>query len=158
VTFTIRRAIASDAPGACDAVRRSIIELCIEDHQGDGATLDAWLANKTEAHFTRWIDSDRHVAVVAEGAGTVVGFGLLNRAGVVALLYVAPEGRFQGVSKALLAAMEDSARSIGVRTLTLDSSATARRFYEQAGYVAAGDPKKGFGCSTCYPMSKQIAP
>jgi hypothetical protein len=86
VTFAIRVAVASDAAHACDVVRRSITELCTEDHQGDGATIAAWLANKTEANFTRWIDSDRHVAPVAEQSGRVVGFGLLSRTGFVDLL------------------------------------------------------------------------
>lgn len=156
--LTIRRAVSSDAPGACDAVRRSITDLCVEDHQGDGATIAAWLANKTETNFTRWITSDQHIAFVAEQAGRVAGFGLLDRAGLIALLYVSPDVRFQGVSKALLTAMEDAARSAGVRTLTLDSTATAKRFYQRSGYAPAGDPKKGFGRSTCYPMSKQVAP
>jgi GNAT superfamily N-acetyltransferase len=157
VLLTIRRAVASDAPGACDAVRRSIIELCIEDHQGDGATIDAWLANKTEARVEGWISSARHIAFVAEEAGRVVGFGLLDRGGSIALLYVSPDVRFQDVSKALLAAMEEAARSLGVETLTLNSTATAKRFYERAGYVAAGDTAKGFGMTTCHPMSKPLA-
>ena len=156
--LTIRRAVASDIHGACDVVRRSITELCVEDHQDDGPTLTAWLANKTEANFTRWIDSDHLIAFVAEKAGNVVGFSLLDRGGSIALLYVSPDARFQGVSKALLAAMEDAALSAGVRTLTLDSTGTARQFYARSGYVPAGDAKKGFGRSTCYPMSKQIAP
>jgi GNAT superfamily N-acetyltransferase len=158
VPLTIRRAVASDALGACDAVRRSITDLCVEDHQGDGTTIAAWLANKTGANFTRWITSDQHLAFVAEEASKIVGFGLLDPAGSILLLYVSPEARFQGVSKALLTAMEDSARSFGVRTVTLDSSATARRFYERSGYVAAGEPRKGFGIATCYPMSKRLAP
>jgi hypothetical protein len=52
-------------------VRGSITELCVEDHQGDGARIAAWLADKTEANFTTWIASERHVAVVAEQSGTV---------------------------------------------------------------------------------------
>ena len=51
-----------------------------------------------------------------------------------------------------------AARSLGISTVTLDRTGTAKRFYEDAGYVSAGDPKKGFGISTCYPMSKQLAP
>ena len=158
MNLTIRRAAPSDAPVACEVVRRSITELCVEDHRGDASTLTLWLANKTQANFTRWIHADHLTAFVAEKAGHVAGFGLLDRGGSIALLYVSPDVRFEGVSKALLAAMEDTARSAGVRTLTLDSTATARRFYEGSGYVLAGDPKKGFGRSTCYPMSKQVAP
>ena len=156
--FRIRRAVASDALGACAVVRRSITELCVEDHQGDGATIAAWLANKTEARVEGWISSARHIAFVGEKAGRVVGFGLLDRAGSIALLYVSPDVRFQGVSRAPLRVMEEAARSLGVHSLTLNSTATARRFYERAGYVAAGVPKKGFGIATCYPMTKQMAP
>jgi GNAT superfamily N-acetyltransferase len=137
-------------------VRRSITELCVADHRGDAATIAAWLENKTEPNFRTWIDSARHVALAAEQSGRVVGFGLLRRPGFIDLLYVVPDARFQGVSKALLAAMEEAAQSLGVDVLNLNSSATAKRFYECAGYVAAGDPTKGFGCSTCYPMSKRL--
>jgi aminoglycoside phosphotransferase (APT) family kinase protein len=158
VALTIRRAVAADAPSACDTVRRSIAELCVQDHQGDAATITAWLANKTEANLTRWISSDQRLAFVAEEAARIVGFGLLDPAGSILLLYVSPDARFRGVSKALLAAMEDVARSVGVHTVTLDSSATARRFYERAGYASRGEPKKGFGITTCYPMSKQLTP
>jgi hypothetical protein len=31
------------------------------------------------------------------------------------------------------------------------------RVDERAGYAIAGEPKQGFGCSTCYPMSKPVA-
>jgi GNAT superfamily N-acetyltransferase len=103
-------------------------------------------------------DPSRRVAVAAEQSGRVVGFGLLSRAGFIDLLYVVPEARFQGASKALLAAMEDAARSLGVERLNLNSSARAKRFYERAGYATAGEPKQGFGITTCYPLSKQLAP
>ena len=43
----IRRAIVTDASGACEVVRRSISELCVDDHQGDQTTIGAWIANKT---------------------------------------------------------------------------------------------------------------
>jgi hypothetical protein len=103
VTVAIRRAVASDAGGAGDVVCRSINELCIEDHRGDGTTIAACLANKTEANFKKSIDSAPHVALVAQDSERIVGF---CRTGFIDLLYVVPEVRFQGVSKALLAAME----------------------------------------------------
>ena len=63
----IRRAIVTDAAGACDVVRRSISELCVEDHQGDQTTIDAWIANKTVPNFESWIRSNSTIAFVAEG-------------------------------------------------------------------------------------------
>src|SRR5262245_3540671 len=100
--FMIRRATPSDAVDACEVVRRSINELCFEDHRGDNETLTQWLANKTVANFNQWIRSERHLALVAEGASGLIGFALLNLNGQLALLYVSPDARFQGVSKALL--------------------------------------------------------
>jgi len=156
--YSIRDAAIADAPAACEVVRRSIAELCIENHRSDEATLAAWLGNKTVANFEAWINSDRHVALVAEGSAGVIGFGLLNREGAITLLYISPESRFQGVSKALLVALEEAARSTGIRKLTVGSTATARRFYLGSGYVPEGSPAQGFGLTTSYPMSKRVAP
>ena len=87
----------------------------------------------------------------------IAGYGLLHRGGTVALLYVAPEARFRGASRALLAELEDRARKLGLSTLNLSSTATALRFYERCGFVSAGPPEPGFGASTCFPMVKQLA-
>jgi len=90
VSIAVRGAIPSDAPAACELVRRSITELCGEDHHGDEPTIRDWLANKTPENFDAWISSPRHVALVAESRGLLAGFALLNRSGSIALLYVAP--------------------------------------------------------------------
>lgn len=151
-----RRAIASDAALACEVVRRSIVELCVEDHRGDSKTLAEWLKNKTTADFEDWIASDRHVALVAEREGAIVGFGLLNLSGVIEFLYVSPEARFSGVSKALLSALEEQALAAGIRETKFESTVTALRFYRRAGYALEGDAARGFGTTCCYPMSRQI--
>lgn len=152
----IRDAKPGDTEAACDVVHRAIADLCSLDHEGDPATLDAWLANKTPKAFAEWAASDRHIALVAELHGRIAAYGLLNRGGTVALLYVAPEARFQGASRALLAEMEMRGRELGLSALKLSSTATARRFYERCGFVLAGPPEPGFGVSTCYPMVKQL--
>jgi GNAT superfamily N-acetyltransferase len=156
VSLVIRRARTNDAAAACLAVRRSIAELCTDDHRGDEATLAAWLANKTDANFEQWISSVRHIALVAESANGVVGFALVNLDGEIVLLYVSPKARFQGVSKALLGAVEREALHAGMQTLTLNSTTTARQFYRGCGFVTAGEPCKGFGISTCYPLTKRL--
>ena len=156
MTYSVRRAVNADAKPACLTVRRSIAELCMDDHHGDEHTLAEWLANKTPSKFEAWIESDRHVAIVAEDTRGVAGFGLLNRDGRLALLYVSPEARFQGVSKALLCALEAEARRSGIRELCVNSSLTAKRFYAARGYRCIGAPCKGFGVTQCYPMSKSL--
>ncbi len=116
-----------------------------------------WLANKTEVNFESWIRSDRHIALVAEGESGIVGFALLYRDGQLALLYVAPDARFQGVSKAMLATLEREAINAGIQTVSLNSTATAKSFYLACGYTSAGESVMGFGATQSHPMSKRIA-
>ena len=58
----------------------------------------------------------------------------MTKAGMITLNYVSPDARFQGVSKALLAALERTAAELGLKQCRLESTKTARRFYEAAGY------------------------
>ena len=153
----VRRAVLSDAAAACEVVRSSIVDLCQADHHGDSDTLAKWLANKTPAHFERWIVSEENIALAAEIDGALVGFALLNLQGKIALLYVAPNARFRGVSKSLLASLEKEAIAVGIRELGLESTATALPFYSGRGYASSGPPTAGFGVTICYPMSRQIS-
>ncbi len=155
---TTRRAVPSDAAAACDVVRRSIIELCAEDHRDDPTILERWLENKTAANFAARIGSERKLALVAERAGQIVGFGLMDLCGYVELLYVCPDARFCGVGKALLAALEAAALAAGVREMKLESTNTALRFYRSAGYTADGGPRLEFCGTYCHPMSRRVGP
>lgn len=157
--FVIRPARRADARAACDVVRRSIVELCEDDHQHDTDTLALWLANKTVANFEAWITSSSAVTLVADSASGLAGFGLLNlRKQRLDLLYVSPDARFRGVGKALLGAFEQEAIDAGLRELKLGSSATARVFYLSCGYAATGEPSAGFGLTQSYPMAKLLTP
>jgi GNAT superfamily N-acetyltransferase len=89
--------------------------------------------------------------------GDLAGFGLLNLQGSkIELLYVAPHARFRGVSKSLLASLEKEAIGVGIRELTLESTATALPFYSGRGYTPSGPSARGFGVTACYPMSRLI--
>jgi GNAT superfamily N-acetyltransferase len=59
--------------------------------------------------------------------------------GEVLLNYVHPDARLSGVSKALLAAMERELRSCKVPRCELESTITARRFYERCEYTHEKD-------------------
>ena len=74
-------------------------------------------------------------------AGTPLGCGALRRldddAAEVKRMYVVPEARGRGVSKALLAGLEDAARECGWGTLRLETGPRqpeAIGLYERAGY------------------------
>ena len=133
----IRRATGADAAEACSVLRRSIAELCHLDHHGDPAMLARWLSNKTVENLNRWI-AQSHFFVAEEG-GRLLGCAAMNGAGKITLNYVAPEARFRGVSKALVAALEDVARRTGLDECRLESTRTALRFYRSLGYVESDE-------------------
>ena len=74
---------------------------------------------------------------VAEVSGEIAAVGAVVGDTIV-LNYVAPEHRFQGVSKALLAGMEDSFRNAGISVAELVSTRTALRFYLASGWSELG--------------------
>jgi GNAT superfamily N-acetyltransferase len=150
----IRPAQISDAESAIDAVRRSIEHLCELDHKNDPATLSMWLANKTADNMRRWIAD--HMVLVAVDDGRIAGVASVRADGHVLLNYVAPEARFKGASKQLLRAIEAWASARGLEWLTLDSSSTALRLYQSAGWAMAGPPQPGFGVTTQQPMRKAV--
>ena len=153
----IRRARISEAEAICAVHRRSIVELCIADHRNDPAILEAWLARKTPENVRRWIERPDNNLLVATEGGAVLAVGCVTDAGEITLLYVSPDARFRGVSRAMLAALEATARERGAERCTVISTETARRFYRSAGYVEAPPQASRFGDKASYPMAKTLA-
>jgi GNAT superfamily N-acetyltransferase len=156
MTLTIRDAVTEDADAAFNVLRRSIAELCIADHHDDPAILRAWLANKRPDIVAGWIAKPDNSLMVAVDGGAIVAVGSTTDGGEIQLNYVSPNARFRGVSRALLAALEDRALARGNAKCHLISTETARRFYLAAGYVEDGPPQGKFGTTSSYPMSKRL--
>lgn len=154
----IRDAVLDDADAACEAMRRSITELCIADHRNDPVILGRWLGNKTPEIFASWIKQSDNSLLVAVEDGNILGVGSVTNAGTITLNYVLPDARFRGVSRAILSALETRAAERGSTRCTLTSTETARRFYRANGYVEAGSPLGVFGTSSGYPMFKLLLP
>ena len=152
----IRAARLEDAEPAIDLVRRSIVELCREDHEGDALTLEGWLANKSVKNMRAWIGTPGSNVFIAERDGAMAGVGAFTGAGDVILLYVAPALRFSGVSTRLLARLEERARDIGLPRLRLTSSLTARRFFLARGYMEEEDEGDIFASDENCELTKEL--
>lgn len=153
----VRKAVAGDAEPASLVLRRSITELCTLDHDNDPALLASWLANKTPEKFTGWAEApDERCFVATDDDGAILGVGLLSKAGEIRLNYVSPDARFQGVSSALIDAMENEARKLGLDRVNLNSTATAHRFYQARGFTDEGPPQTGRLKDNIYPMTKRL--
>lgn len=151
----IREALPDDAEAACSVMRRSIAELCHADHGNDPAILARWVGNKTPQNFCAWIEQGDNSLLVAVEGDVVLGVGSVTNAGRIGLNYVSPDARFQGVSRALLHALEQRAAQRGNTKVTLESTETARRFYLSNAYTEIGKPIEAFG-TTSYPMTKNL--
>lgn len=152
---TVRPATAADIAAMSAVLIASITELCGEDHHQRPEVLAGWLRNKSEDGVRAMLESGPTTLYVAEIDGEVAGVGATTTDGSIRLNYVAPHHRFQGVSRALMAHMEAALREAGFAFATLDSSTTAHRFYQEGGWIDAGEPQTGFTL-VAYPMRKVL--
>jgi GNAT superfamily N-acetyltransferase len=156
MTLEIRDATTADAEAATDVMCRSITELCAADHNNGPKILGGWLTNKKPEIFRAWLQQGDQSYLVAVTDGRIVCVGGVTDGGLITLNYVLPEARFRGVSRAMIAALEQRARDRGNRDCTLASTATARRFYLARGYVETGPPDRKFGTESGFPMRKPL--
>lgn len=133
----IRPPKASEARKVSRVIRRSIVELCAEDHGDDMHRIADWLANKSPQQVGRWI-ADREQVWSVAGREEIEGAGAIRRDGRLLLLYVEPSARFSGISRALLEQLELDAFQAGATRVALTTTLTARRFYLSAGYSPLG--------------------
>lgn len=152
----IRKACIEDAAGACEAMRRSIAELCGRDHHDDPAILERWLANKTPKHWAEWLANEDNTILVAVEGETVLAVGAVRNNGEITLNYVLPDARFKGVRRAMLARLEAAARGLGNEFCHLTSTETARQFYLSSGYNEVGPREVKFGATSSHPMLKRL--
>ncbi len=157
MVITIRQATEDDALHACEVLRRSIRELCIEDHGNDPEVLADWLKNKTPENVRAWIASADNFCVLAVRETEVCGVALLYRDGELRLCYLVPEVRFLGAGKLMLQTLEQQARRWGLSRVFLTSTLTAKPFYERNGYASNGASILVHGAHDAFPLAKAIA-
>ncbi|HEY3465438.1 MAG TPA: GNAT family N-acetyltransferase [Amycolatopsis sp.] len=97
--------------------------------------------------------------VARDADGTAIGCGGLRLlepgSGEIKRMYVAPSSRGTGVATALLRALEDHARRLGLTRLMLETGTgqpDAIRFYQREGYepIEAYGPYVGETISRCF--------
>jgi GNAT superfamily N-acetyltransferase len=151
----VRPAASDDAAAMSAVLIASIRELCVEDHHNIEKVVAGWTANKTPEGVVAMLADAGAQGFVAEVDGAVAAVGMVLGDGSIGLNYVSPAFRFQGVSRALLAHMEGAIKASGRDVAMLMSTATAHRFYQEAGWIDAGPPQQGFTLIG-YPMRKAL--
>jgi ribosomal protein S18 acetylase RimI-like enzyme len=148
----IRKAKLQDAVEFCDVVRKSITELCEQDHHGNDSRLAEWLENKTVENCKDWIADSKTNTFVAVKNGRVVGVSHIGEDGHLYLCYILPNAIGTGLGKQLLLTAENSVQNCGLSQITLESTITAKGFYESHGYQCNGQTKN------CLQYVKPIKP
>lgn len=151
--ITVRPARPADAAAMSAVLTASIRDLCAADHRNDPDILAGWLRNKSPEMVRRMFDNPNAELVVAERDGEIAAVGCIIATDEIGLNYVAPPHRFAGISKALLAGMEDRIRTAGATRAKLTSTGTAHRFYVSAGWRDTGPAETERGM-VAYPMEK----
>jgi GNAT superfamily N-acetyltransferase len=144
-----------DASRIAALLRASIVQLCAADHGNRDEPLRQWLANKTTPNVETWVSNPDNIMLVAEVRSAMAGVGCLRTDGYIALNYVSPDHRFLGVSKAMLAALENQARNLALSMVNLESTKTALDFYRATGFTEAGEPSTKNDLPA-YPMTKRL--
>lgn len=100
----------------------------------DSDQIAAW-AGTPDVDLARW-DARRVAAhtFVAVVDGQIVGFADFLNDGLVDMLFVHPDQGRTGVARALVARVQQEARSAGLATLHTHASRTARPAFERFGF------------------------
>lgn len=155
MSILIRRALPDDVPAMSRVLTASITELCAADHRNDAKALAAWTANKSETGVRAMLANSNMRMFVGELDGKIAAVGAVTATGEVALNYVAPDARFRGLSKALLARLEAELHALGFAEGRLEATLTARQFYDAAGWIADGPQATGRMVNG-FPMKKSL--
>lgn len=102
--------------------------------------LDAWATGRVD--LAAWNDSFlKHMTLVAEEGGAIVGFGDMDDIGYLDRLYVHKDHQRNGIASAIVTALEQKAAMKNVNCFSVFASITAKPFFEQRGYLTVRENK-----------------
>jgi putative acetyltransferase len=134
VTVEIRPFKNGDEAGMCIAHERAIKEICSRDYTP--AQIAAWTANMVPERYLRLIADHGERFWVIDDSGTIGGFAGWH-ANHIWFFFIHPEYAGKGLARKLLHAIEsDYWAESGESNCLIDSTITAKPFYERMGYSA----------------------
>jgi len=156
----IRLARPEEATAISELIAASIVALCGADHHDDPVRIDPWVGSKSPEAVAEMLTDPEQRLFVTDAGGKILAVGAIDwRAqprgqGRVTLLFVAPEARGQGHSRALLARMEAELHAMGRSEARLTATNTAVAFYRAQGWRA----ESGFGSALLgHALRKRLA-
>jgi GNAT superfamily N-acetyltransferase len=128
----IRRAEPADAAEIWAVHTRAVRQGCRSHYSP--ADLAAWTSRANPAAYVDAI-ATRRVYVAEADNGRIAGFAQLHpQEGAIEAVYVDPDFARQGVGRAMLYALEDDARALGLPGLLVEASLNSVPFYGALGF------------------------
>ena len=116
-------------------IKRSIRELCFEDHQDNPEHYEGWLDARSEEWIKETIFEPETQGFIILINGSIAGISHIKKEGLITLCYVHPNYIGKGVGQMLMELVEKAAVDWRLPKITLTATATAKPFYEKNGYV-----------------------
>jgi putative acetyltransferase len=137
---TLRKFQNEDTPVLLNLFYETVHTVNAKDYPAD--QLDAWAPERPDVK--RWQSRLKAAkTIVAELDGKVVGFGNLDDNGkTIGMLYVHKDHQRQHVASEILARLESKLLKDDITTAKVESSITAKSFFERNGYVLVRENRK----------------
>lgn len=127
----VRAYVPADAHSTRDIFDAAVTRTAAADYTPE--QIAAWTGRRDLAEWQRRRSAaDTRVAVAS---GTVVGFGDVDAAGHIDMLFVHPDAGRRGVGTVLLATLTDLARAAEAAVMSAHVSITARPFFTAHGFT-----------------------
>ncbi|MBV8047127.1 MAG: GNAT family N-acetyltransferase [Paludibacterium sp.] len=153
----IRQARGIDAAGVLGLRRAAILAHCPTHYPMP--LLQRWVEGGVTPAFEAFVAEKVYLG---ERDGALLACGALDSdSGQIDAVFVDPTANGHGYARAMMAFLEERARTLGLETLRLDATLNAAPFYRRLGFIGDSqgryDSPRGFSLP-CIPMSKTLLP
>ncbi|MBU6235476.1 MAG: GNAT family N-acetyltransferase [Alphaproteobacteria bacterium] len=133
--LTIRPLGPEDAEGFLRVHHAAVHETARGTYAPD--ILEAWSGPDLKARLAQYLErAKEEIRIGAFDGATMAGLGVIApQTQELRACYVHPDYGRMGVGAKIVATLEQIAKSMGVESLTLDSSINAEKFYQALGYT-----------------------
>ena len=131
---------------------RAVREICSHDYTP--GQIGAWTERNTAETYRKAIRSGKPL-YVAELQKRIVGFAARNANEIIGL-YVHPDFLGRKIAEMLLRRMEQDAKKDGTTEVMVQSTLTAVKFYEHAGFKNLGPEEKTTASGVTLPVMRML--
>lgn len=133
-----RTATLSDLKEMQELFIETIKSVCQKDY--NPKQIEVWISGVSNTE--RWINViNTQFVLLAIIENKIVGYGTLKEGNYIDLFYIHKEYQRQGIADKILEKLEHQAIKDNSNVITLDSSITAKPFFEKKGFIVKAEQR-----------------